>query len=568
MEKVDWTQSVEPPQIVSSSDAVEWESETDLVIVGLGGAGVSAAAEALDRGLSVYALDRFEGGGATKASGGVVYLGGGTKTQKEAGVSDTPENMLAYLKQEVGDIISPDTLQAFCAQSSDNEAWLTQRGVRFEGKLWNKKTSYPNAEYYLYHSDNSLLPTYAKTAEPAARGHRGWVPLKQGRKAMNLGGSIYDPLLKHAETLGLKTSRLADVRSLVIDERGRVLGVKAYVFEQGSEAAIAYRDLRARALKWMTMYPPILPGSGLFFKRGFALSRKAAELLDQRVVKYYRARRGVVISAGGFAYNRSMMKAHAPKFARGYPLGTEGDDGAGIRLGQSAGGAVGNMSRVTAWRFINPPFSFARGLIVNETGERFINEMVYGAALGVEIGERQNGKAWLILDKGLVKSALAEVSGSKALPFQRDLARLNVGIASNKASSLQKLARKTGLPPDALEQSVAHYNEIAQGNAICPFGKPAGDAAHLARGHYYAIDIGLAAKLFPCPVLTLGGLKIEESSGAVLSADNVPVPGLYAAGRSAIGVCSWNYVSGLSIADCVFSGRRAASSLSETKETK
>jgi 3-oxo-5alpha-steroid 4-dehydrogenase len=50
---------------------------------------------------------------------------------------------------------------------------------------------------------------------------------------------------------------------------------------------------------------------------------------------------------------------------------------------------------------------------------------------------------------------------------------------------------------------------------------------------------------------------VDESSGQVLSTDGSPVPGLYAAGRTAVGICSNSYVSGLSIADCVFSGRRA-----------
>ena len=58
-------------------------------------------------------------------------------------------------------------------------------------------------------------------------------------------------------------------------------------------------------------------------------------------------------------------------------------------------------------------------------------------------------------------------------------------------------------------------------------------------------------------MLTLGGLVVAPETGAVLRADGRPVPGLYAAGRSAVGLCSRSYVSGLSIADCVFSGRRA-----------
>jgi 3-oxo-5alpha-steroid 4-dehydrogenase len=58
-------------------------------------------------------------------------------------------------------------------------------------------------------------------------------------------------------------------------------------------------------------------------------------------------------------------------------------------------------------------------------------------------------------------------------------------------------------------------------------------------------------------MLTLGGLVVAEDTGQVRRADGTTVAGLYAAGRSAVGLCSRSYVSGLSLADCVFSGRRA-----------
>jgi 3-oxo-5alpha-steroid 4-dehydrogenase len=72
------------------------------------------------------------------------------------------------------------------------------------------------------------------------------------------------------------------------------------------------------------------------------------------------------------------------------------------------------------------------------------------------------------------------------------------------------------------------------------------------------IDVSVRPSTFyPCPMLTLGGLVVDEDTGAVLRADRRPVDGLYAAGRTAVGLCSDSYVSGLSLADCVFSGRRA-----------
>ena len=58
-------------------------------------------------------------------------------------------------------------------------------------------------------------------------------------------------------------------------------------------------------------------------------------------------------------------------------------------------------------------------------------------------------------------------------------------------------------------------------------------------------------------MLTLGGLAVAEDTGRVLREDGSPIAGLYASGRTAVGLCSNSYVSGLSLADCVFSGRRA-----------
>jgi 3-oxo-5alpha-steroid 4-dehydrogenase len=78
----------------------------------------------------------------------------------------------------------------------------------------------------------------------------------------------------------------------------------------------------------------------------------------------------------------------------------------------------------------------------------------------------------------------------------------------------------------------------------------------LEKAPFHAIDCSITSKRFPCPTLTLGGLVVDEETGAVLGEDG-PVDGLFAAGRNAVGVCSQQYVSGLSIADCVYSGRRA-----------
>ena len=103
---------------------------------------------------------------------------------------------------------------------------------------------------------------------------------------------------------------------------------------------------------------------------------------------------------------------------------------------------------------------------------------------------------------------------------------------------------------------------MARGEQPDPFEKTTDDIAEIDESTIVAIEISLTAKLFPCPTLTLGGLKVDEATGHVLDAKGKSIDGLFAAGRNAIGVCSHNYISGLSIADCVYSGRRAAETIS------
>ena len=555
-----WHSDIEAPLKIASADNVSWSSDADVIVVGLGGAGVAAALQSIENGLSVIAIDRFEGGGATKASGGVIYAGGGTATQKEADVEDTPENMYNYLKLETEGIVSDKTLRDFCEKSSPTIDWIKGHGVDLRGTLWPKKTSYPAPQYFLYHSDNSLVPSYKKHAAPAARGHRGYVPIKQGAKATNLGGSIFDPLRASAEAKGLKVLPYTEVRQLVTDPKGNVIGVKALRFTK-EDTLETYKTLRAKANKLFAMFPPIIPGSKFFFKKAMGHLEKAKTLADSREDIFIRAKKGVVLSAGGFIFNSQMLAHYAPKYTAGYPLGTDGDNGAGIRLGQSVGGIADNMDRITAWRFINPPISFARGMIVNESGQRFINEMVYGATLGVEMTENHNGRAWMILDKALIKQALDDVKGNKALSFQRALAKLNTYFGTKKANSISALGKIIGVDGAALKAQLTDYNKMARGEQDDPFEKATDDIAEIDENNIVAIEISLTAKLFPCPTLTLGGLKVDETTGHVLDAKGKSINGLYAAGRNAIGVCSHNYISGLSIADCVYSGRRAAKAI-------
>ena len=552
-----WLSDVEAPQIISDPNLFAWDDEADLIIAGLGGAGIAAANEALDQNLTVIGIDKTSGGGATAKSGGVFYAGGGTPIQQAAGVEDTPENMFNYLIQETGDIVKEETLRKFCETSAENTQWLMDNGVQFDPSYYKIKTSYPGAGYFLYHSDNSLVPSYMEKADPAPRGHRGY---EEGPfRPIGVGGTIFYPLKKSAVAKGLKLFPQTEARSLVITSEGRVVGLKVLMLPSGNLAQ-QHKVLTSRGELFQMLLPPSYPGSGFLQKIGNFFIKKAQKIeRNHRQVKYIQAKKGVCLSTGGFIFNRSMVKEYAPKYFDGMPLGTSNDQGSGIRLGQSVGGKTDHMDRVTAWRFLNPPLAFAQGIVVNRHGERFCNEMVYGATLGDAMCEHNEGKAYLIVDADLFD--LAKKQSSEALPFQRDMARMLMYFNARKKSNLEDMAKIYGLDAIKLALEITKYNKAAAAGLSCEFGKAASDVKEL-KGAFYIMDISIDSKLAPLTTLTLGGLMVNEETGEVINQDMQEIQGLYAAGRTAVGVCSNIYVSGLSIADCIFSGRRIGQHLS------
>jgi 3-oxo-5alpha-steroid 4-dehydrogenase len=131
-------------------------------------------------------------------------------------------------------------------------------------------------------------------------------------------------------------------------------------------------------------------------------------------------------------------------------------------------------------------------------------------------------------------------------------------VGHKKASTLAQLAQKIGVPATALAQTVAAYNDGIHSGAGDPARKGADLCSPIEQGPFYAIDISIKnSPAFPAAGLTLGGLRVNEDTGQVVTAADEPVAGLYAAGRTAVGICSNSYISGLSLADCIFSGRRA-----------
>ncbi len=521
----------------------DWDVQADVVVVGFGAAGACAALEAASAGCSVLVLDRFEGGGATALSGGVVYAGGGTPQQRAAGVTDSPEAMFGYLSTEVGDVVPAATLREFCQGSAAMLVWLEDHGVPFEGSLCPDKTSYPTNRHYLYYSGSEL--SAADVAPPAARGHRA-----RGRGTS--GGLLYARLAAAVRGTGAQVLTQTAARQMVTGpgpEGGRATGVECLSLR----AAPGWARLSHRILhRWSAKPYLYVPKAGRVLHRPVGW-------LEQRYARPLRvgAARGVVLAAGGFAANRQMMRSHAPAARGGLPLATPGDDGSGIRLGAEVGGATASLDRVSVWRFLTPPPALLSGVLVDRSGQRICDESRYGAAIGDAI-VRHGGQAWLLVDRATRAKARRQVRRS-TLWFQRLQAWYLLTVGAVSAPTVVGVAARAGVDPDSLAATLAAYNAAAHDPAPAdPAGKPRDLLRPQDQPPYSLIDCSVRPRPFyPAPVLTLGGLVVAPESGQVLRADGSPVAGLYAAGRNAAGLCSRSYVSGLSLADCVFSGRRA-----------
>ncbi|MDB5583600.1 MAG: hypothetical protein JWR80_8776 [Bradyrhizobium sp.] len=549
---------VEDAHVVASADEIQWDAGGDFVVIGYGGAGVAAALQGAELGLDVLALERFEGGGSTAMNGGIFYAGGGTSIQKAAGVEDSPEAMFEYLSKEVQGVVSDQTLKRFCDTSVETLDWLMARGVAFDPTYYPKKTSYPARGIYLYHPDNSLLPAYRGEHPPAARGHKSHLDL--GNAAQGFGKALFEPLRDAAARAGVKVMQLTEARRLVLDRAGRVIGVRAITVSTGHPRYAELIKAQRAAAKWQLMLPPLMPGSGITLAIGNRYARKAARIEEEAARPVYiRARKAVCLASGGFVQNPGMMRHFAPLHAKVMPLGSLGDDGSGILLGISAGGAVDRMDTISGWRFLNPPSAWSEGMLVNAKGARYVNESSYGATIGDAMMQPGNdGVAWLILDETLWRKAKDQLKHEKMLPFQRDPARLTMMMKSKKAPTIEALGAMLGFDLLVLAETTFHYRDAAAGQEADNFAKAPEDMGAMVNGPFHAIDLSVDSPFFPLPSITMGGLKVDENTGRVLRGDGSVVPGLYAAGRTAIGICSNLYMSGLSAADCIFSGRRAA----------
>lgn len=475
--------STDIPATVHADTVKTWSDDVDVVVIGFGIAGGCAAVTAAAAGARVLVLERAAAaGGTTSLAGGHFYLGGGTAVQQATGHPDSPEEMYKYL---VAVSRHPDhvKIRAYCDGSVEHFNWLEDLGFQFERSYFSgKAVIQPNTEGLMYTGNEKVWPFFEK-AVPAPRGHKVPVPGDTGG-----AGMVIDLLLKRAANLGVQIRYETGAVELIVDESGAVTGV--------------------------------------MWKR----------FSDTGAIKA----RSVIIAAGGFVMNPAMAAKYTPKLTeKPFVLGNTYDDGLGILLGVSAGGATQHMDQIFITAPPYPPSILLTGIIVNKFGRRFVAEDSYHSRTSGFVMDQPDSAAYLIVDEA-------------------HLQRPKIPLVSliDGWETVAEMEAALGIPVGNLVATLDRYNTYAARGEDPDFHKQPEFLSPQDKGPWGAFDLSLGKAMYAG--FTLGGLATSVD-GEVLREDGTVVPGLYAAGACASNIAQdgKGYASGTQLGEGSFFGRRA-----------
>ena len=554
----------------------------DFIAIGSGAAGMSAAIRAHDLGAEVLLLeatDRY--GGSTAMSGGVCWVPNNPH-MAAAGVPDTPEDGLTYLRNIVGDS-SPDVvLQTYVTESRRMVEYLEDKtAVRFES-LEKYCDYYPEVD----------------GGRPGGRSME-CTPY-DGRKLGEEFRRIRPPH-PQSQVLGIFGLTAREAHTLLANTwRSKLVLIKRLL-----SAALS---LPARR-KW-GRDPRLTAGNALIARLRRSLLDRDIELslstpvrdliieggrvvgvIAERDGKTLRigARRAVLLSAGGFSRNKSMRQKHQPApITDEWSAGNMRNLGDGHRMGVTAGGRLVLMDEAwwtptiriprqeLAWVVVvekNLPHS----MMVNDAGQRFTNEAAPYLDVVKGMYSADSAPAWLLFDATFRRNyPVGPLAPGYAVPDKRVSKKFISGFLK-KSDTLTGLAEACELPAQALQGAVERFNGMADSGKDTDFGrgeslsdryygdhraKPNPCLGRLETPPFYAL------RIYPGDLGTKGGLVVD-TRGRVLDAVDTPIPGLYAAGNCAAPVMGKTYPgAGGTIGPAMLVGFLAAEAAAETEQAR
>ena len=530
------------------------EQVFDLVVVGTGAGALLAAVRAADEGLKTLVIEKTDLVGGTSAiSGGGIWIPDNYDMPK-AGLRDSIDAAFKYVKACAKGLASDDRVLAYVETARVMAQYLQTIGIPYR-----------------------CVPKYSD-----------YYPEMDGALP---GGRTMDPVDYNAAQLGL--GGLAQLRPT---SPGQLILGRMHInaFEAHSMLAREFKSnftLAGMMLRYFLDYPwrrktrrdrRLTGGQALMGGLFAALRKRKVELwlnspLQDLIVEQgrvsgvtvlrdgqtvtVRARRAVLLGAGGFERNQQMREQYLPKptdaaWPATPPKANTGD---AIRAGAAVGGALHLMAHTWGAPTLEVPKeekfralfverSLPGCMVVNARGERFLNEsgpypefqqamFANHAATGGAV------PAWIVFDADFrQQQPIGPMMPGKAVPDSK-LRKSWLGTVYWKGETLDELAAQIGVDPAGLKRSAARMTEFAQtgvdldfrrgGNAFDRYyGDPRRKNPNLgpiAKGPFYAM------KLLPGDIGTKGGL-LTDREGRVLDEQGQVIEGLYCVGNNSASV--------------------------------
>ena len=551
------------------------EETCDVVVVGAGGAGMTAALAAAQHGLDTVVIEKSAYfGGSTARSGGGVWIPG-NQALRDAGQVDAndAEEARRYLEAIVGDVVPKERRNTFLDRGPEVIDFILDKTPvqlkwvpEYSDYLPEQPGGRPRGRTVEpVPMDGRILGAELKRLHPAyTKAPANLIVTQADFRKISLG-----PLRTLQGTL---TMFRVLFNRMISQFRGRKM------YAMGNALSISLR----KAL--MDANVPIYyetPLTGLVVESGRVVGVRAERDGAEIVI---RARRGVILGSGGFEKNDRLREKYLPAPTEAaWSTAAASNTGAGIEAGIAVGAAVDLMDEAWWGPTIplpnGPWFCLAErnlpgSIIVNGAGQRFMNEAlpyveatheIYkGEATGVP-----HVPAWMIIDQRYRNKYLfAGLSPRQPFPGRW----LKAGVV-RRAATLADLAKKIDVPADALEETVTRFNGFAESGVDEDFHR--GESAY---DRYYAdpkvkpnpslhtIDKGpfYAVKIVPGDLGTKGGIVTDERARA-LRPDGSVIEGLYAAGNCSSAVMGHTYAGpGATIGPAITFGYLAAEDIARS----